>query len=70
MLDSLRGPRESFRESLTSIDHLMGRACVYAEYWSKKKRVQPWSILGEIFGHGSGVSSALYELYKKSEADQ
>ena len=67
VLDSLRGPRESFRVAITDIDKLMMRICVNAESAAKRKRVHPWSIISEITGHGSGVSSAIYELYRRRD---
>lgn len=63
-LDILRGPRESFREILTNKDELLRKLCRYAKYKSKHEGVPEWSIIGEITGHGSGVSSAIYELYR------
>lgn len=65
ILDSLRGPRESYRKILEDKDALLAKACAYAEWKAKKMRVPPWSIIGAIFGHGSGVSSAIYELYRR-----
>lgn len=67
VLDSLRGPREAFRRDITDIDTLMMRVCDYAESVAKRKRREPWAIIGEITCHGSGVSSAIYELYRRRE---
>ena len=64
VLDDLRGPRESFRATLEDKDKLLSQMCRYAERLGKKKRVPPWSIIGEITDHGSGVSNAIYELYR------
>lgn len=66
VLDGLRGPREHFREILTDTTGLLRKVCQYAEFAAKKKKVEPWSIIGEITGHGSGVSSAIYQLYRWS----
>lgn len=65
VLDCLHGPRESFFKTLTDRNALLRKVCDYAEIEAKRKRVQPWSIIGSIMGHGSGVSSAIYELYRK-----
>jgi len=66
VLKSLRGDPESFREILTNKDDLLAKVCAYAEQKAKKKRLPEWSIIKEIFGHGSGVSAAIYELYRKT----
>lgn len=64
VLDELRGPRESFRATLTDKDKLLSQMCRYAEREARRKRVPPWSIIGEITDHGSGVASAIYALYR------
>ena len=64
VLDCLHGPRESFRKTLIDRDTLLRKVCDYAEIEAKRRRIQPWSIIGSIMGHGSGVSSAIYELYR------
>ena len=65
ILDTLQGPRESFRASITDRDKLLSQVCRYAEWMGKKKRVPPWSIISDITDHGSGVSNAIYELYRQ-----
>lgn len=67
VLDRLRGPRDAFRKDITDIDKLMTSVCDYAERQAKKKRCEPFSVIGEITNHGSGVSSAIYELYRRRE---
>jgi len=67
LLDGLRGPREEFRKTLQDKDKLLQQMCSYADYISNKTGVAPWSIIGEITHHGSGVSSAIYELYRRRE---
>ena len=67
VLDLLRGPRDEFRREMTDIDKLMMHVCDYAESVAKRKRVPVWLIIGEITCHGSGVSSAIYELYRRRE---
>lgn len=63
-LDRLRGSREVFREILTNKEALLAKLCRYAKWKGESESVPPWSIVGEILGHGSGVSSAIYELYR------
>lgn len=67
ILDGLRGNREVFRSILTDRDGILARMCVYALRESVRKGVEPWSIISEITGHGSGVSSAIYHLYRRVE---
>jgi len=67
VLDKLYGDPEHFRDALTNVDSLMRKVCSYAERKAKKARYEPWSIISEITGHGSGVSSAIYDLYRKKE---
>lgn len=57
----------AFRKDITDIDKLMTSVCDYAERQAKKKRCEPFSVIGEITNHGSGVSSAIYELYRRRE---
>lgn len=64
-LDHLRGNKEHFREVLTDKTKILNSMCDYAERMAKKKRLEPWSIIGDITDHGSGVSSAIYELYRR-----
>lgn len=65
VLKRLRGNPDTFREILTDKDKLLAKLCRYAKYKGEKSRVPPWSIVGEILGHGSGVSNAIYELYRE-----
>jgi hypothetical protein len=65
VLSNLRGNRETFREILTNKDALLAKLCRYAKWKGEVESVPPWSIVGEILGHGSGVSSAIYELYRE-----
>lgn len=64
LLDKLKGPREVFREILEDKDTMLARMCLYAERKAKALGVPPWSVIGEITLHGSGVSSCIYELYR------
>lgn len=65
VLSRLRGNPETFRTILTDKDGLLEKLCSYATFKSKHERCPAWSIIGDILGHGSGVSSAIYELYRK-----
>lgn len=65
MLKCLRGNPETFREILTDKDKLLQKICSFAKWKAEQKGVPPWSIIGEITGHGSGVSSCIYELYRE-----
>jgi len=69
ILDTLKGSRESFRASITDKDRILACMCRYAERMAKKKRVPPWSIISDITDHGSGVSNAIYELYRSRNND-
>lgn len=65
LLETLRGPREEFRRVLLDTDTLMADLMSFVEQIAKKRKQPPWSLIGEITNHGSGVSSAIYELYRK-----
>ncbi len=60
----LYGPTEHFEKILLNQTELLRRACIYAEYEAERKHCEPWSIVGLVFGHGSGVASAIYEVYR------
>ena len=64
VLERLRGDRETFRKIVADKDQLLAKLCKYAKWKGESESVPPWSIVGEILGHGSGVSSAIYELYR------
>lgn len=65
VLEGLNGNKESFRKNLTDRSELLSKVCDYAERVAKKKRLEPWSIIKDITCHGSGVSSAIYQLYRR-----
>lgn len=67
-LEHLRGNKEHFRQVLLDKNKILASVCDYAERMAKKKRLEPWSIIGDITDHGSGVSSAIYELYRRKPA--
>lgn len=61
----MRGNKDHFRQVLTDKAELLASVCEYAERVAKTKRVEPWSIIGAMTCHGSGVSSAIYEIYRR-----
>ena len=64
VLDGLVGPRESFRKDLKP-ESVLRRICNYAKRMAKGSYYSPEHYIGEITGHGSGVSRAIYELYRE-----
>lgn len=36
----------------------------YLKTRKKARRVEPWSFIGQLLGHGSGVSSAIVDKYE------
>lgn len=68
VLAGLNGRPEVFREILLDKSKLLKGMCDYAERIAKRKRVEPWAIISEMTQHGSGVSSAIYELYRYKTA--
>lgn len=69
VLDGLVGDRESLRETLTNTRELLRKVCRYADWAAIKDRVEPWSVIKQITGHGSGISHAIYELYRDDERE-
>ncbi len=61
----MAGDRERFREIVTDKDGLLERMCDYAEAMALREGCEPWSIVGHVTGHGSGISNAIYQLYRK-----
>lgn len=73
-LNMLRGPRESYRPILTDRDKILARICSYAKRTAagddERRSVPVWSVISDITGHGSGVSSAIYELYRERDEEE
>jgi hypothetical protein len=67
-LDRLGEDREYLRKELTDKTRLLSEVCDYAARVAKKKRLPPWAIIGDMTNHGSGVASAIYELYRRKDA--
>ena len=62
-LDTIRGPRETYRPMLEA-DAIIRRICRNAEGHALRRDVDPWVIIGNWTGHGSGVSNAIYQVYR------
>ncbi len=67
VIGNLRGDPEYFCRVLTDTPALLAKVIDYCEHEAERKRCEPWSIAGQIFGHGSGVSAAIVELYRRDE---
>jgi len=64
-LDGLHGSRERFRPMLENKDEILASMCDYAERTGRAQQVPPWSIISDITLHGSGVSNAIYKVYRR-----
>lgn len=64
-LGHLRGNKDTFRRILCDKTEILASFCDQAEKIAKRKRLEPWSVISDITSHGSGVSSAIYELYRR-----
>jgi hypothetical protein len=68
-LGHLVGPREEFRKILSDAPGILRRICRIADSqakYSSWQRLEPWQFISKWTGHGSGVSKAIYELYKEN----
>lgn len=63
VLKRMNGNPDSFRMILTDRTELLAKVCDYADNLADRRRTEPWVIMKEIFGHGSGVSSAIFQIY-------
>lgn len=61
-LDRINGPRESYRPLLDA-ENILQRICRNAEGAAIRRGTEPWVIISDITGHGSGVSAAIYRVY-------
>ena len=64
VLDGLVGSRDEFRKDLEP-ERILLRVCRYAALRAKRMGSEPWAVISDITGHGSGVSKAIYELYRE-----
>lgn len=67
---NLRGNMDYFRSIVTDKDELLRKMCGYTKDEAERQRCEPWSIIGEITGHGSGVSAAIYEIYRRRDDER
>lgn len=65
VIESLRGNKDDFRKLLSDRTEILARICDIVEQKSVFRRVAPWTVMKDITGHGSGVSSAIFELYRR-----
>lgn len=63
-LDTLVGPRDQFRKELLDAPEILSRMCRCAAREAKRWRREPWVIIADWTAYGSGMSRAIYELYK------
>jgi len=68
-LGALYGEKEAFRPLLDP-ENVLRRICRTAAFTAKSRGVEPWSIIGDITGHGSGVSNAIYRVYSQTPAER
>lgn len=68
-LDRIDGPRETFRPLLDPVN-ILHRICRNAEGQALRRHTEPWVIIGDITGHGSGVSAAIYEIYRDGRPEE
>lgn len=53
------------KELLESPYRTIARMRYYIQAMAKKKKLEPWVIVGQITGNGSGFSSAIWEVLIK-----
>lgn len=64
ILDTLVGPREEFRRALLDAPGILHRICRKADIEAKIRDCEPWYVISKWTSHGSGVSKAIYEMYR------
>jgi hypothetical protein len=57
--------KKGVRECLENPYRIIERMRAYVLHEAKKKKLEPWSIVGNITGNGSGYSSAIWEVLIK-----
>jgi len=62
-LAELHGDHEIFRPLLEP-EAIIRRICRVAETRATQKGREPWSVISDITGHGSGISNAIYQIYQ------
>lgn len=63
-LKRVRGCKTTMRTILTDRTELLARACDYADILADRRRTEPAKIIGEIFGHGTNLSEAIFRAYR------
>ena len=61
--NALHGDTAQFRQALQP-EAILSRMCRSAEHVATRERRPVWSVIGEWTGHGSGVSAAIYGIYR------
>ena len=67
ILSQMNGTPDMFRECVGNPRAVLARICATAKAKAKRKKLPEWSIIGDVTGHGSGVSAAIYEYYRDYE---
>jgi hypothetical protein len=67
ILSRMNGTPDMFRETVGNPRKVLARLCATAKAKAKRKKLPEWSVIGDMTGHGSGVSSAIYEYYREDE---
>jgi hypothetical protein len=65
VLEGLRGNKDHFRQVLLDKSKIIESVCDYADRQARKEGGPAWAFISDITAHGSGVSSAIYELYRR-----
>lgn len=65
VLDGLCGNPDTFRPILLDKTALLADFCDHVALIAKRERRPAWSVISDITKHGSGVSAAIYELYRR-----
>ena len=67
-LAGLHGDPERFRPMLEP-EAILKRICRTAEMRAERTARPAWSIISEVTGHGSGVSNAIYQVYREQSTE-
>jgi hypothetical protein len=69
VVSGMNGDPNHFRQILCDKNKLLERICTYAELKASRQNEKPWSIIQNITAHGSGVSAAIFELYRRKDSE-
>lgn len=64
-LGSLGENKEDFRQVLMDKSEIIKRVCDYADHRASQEGGPPWAFISDVTSHGSRVSAAIYELYRR-----